>query len=191
VSVICPKAAGFRKSHERLDGVDIYRYPMPFEAYGVLSYILEFLWCFIWTILLSIRIAAFGRGFDAIHTCNPPEIYWLLGLFWRPFGKRLLFDHHDLSPEMYKAKYKTPGGSLYRVLLALERMAFATAHVVISTNDSYKTIACTRGGVPADRVFVVRSGPDTSRLQVREPEPLLKQGRRFLCRVRARSLAMI
>lgn len=181
VSVICPKAEGFKKSYEHLDDVDIYRYPMPFEAYGVISYFFEFIWCFVWTTFLSIRVALFGRGFDAIHTCNPPEIYWFLGLLWRPFGKRLLFDHHDLSPEMYEAKYNRKGGMLYRALLALEKMAYVTAHTIIATNESYKEIACRRGGVPTERVFVVRSGPDTTRLQLREPEPSLKQGRRFLC----------
>ena len=181
VSVICPKAEGFKKSYERLEDVDIYRYGLPFEAYGVLGYLLEFIWCFVRSAMLSVRVAFLGRGFDAIHTCNPPETYWLLGLMWRPFGKRLLFDHHDLSPEMYLAKYRTSGGPLYRALLALEKMAFATAHTVIATNESYKEVACRRGGVPPERVFVVRSGPDITRLQVREPEPALRKGRRFLC----------
>ena len=117
VSVICPKTQRFKKSYERLEDVDIYRYPLPFEAYGVASYMLEFAWCFIMTAILSCRVQITGRGFDAIHSCNPPETYWLLAYAWRLFGKRFLFDHHDLSPEMYEAKYKKRGGALYRNLL--------------------------------------------------------------------------
>jgi glycosyltransferase involved in cell wall biosynthesis len=181
VSVICPKAAGFSKSYECLNNIDVYRYSLPFEAYGPLSYIMEFTWCFLMASLLSVRVQLFGRGFDAIHSCNPPETYWLLALVWRLGGKRFLFDHHDLSPEMYEAKYHKRGGVLYRALLWLEQMTFVTAHTIIATNESYKDIACRRGGVPADRVFVVRSGPDTERFRVMEPEPILKQGRRFLC----------
>jgi glycosyltransferase involved in cell wall biosynthesis len=181
VSVICPKAPGFTTSYEHLEGVDIYRYRLPFEAYGVASYVAEFAWCFVRATWLSVRVHLFGRGFDAIHACNPPETYWFLGLLWRPFGKRFLFDHHDLSPEMYEAKYQKQGGILYKALLYLEKMTFMTAHTVITTNYSYKDIACRRGGVPADRVFVVRSGPDTKRFQILEPVPALKQGRRFLC----------
>lgn len=181
VSVICPKLKGHNKSFERLEGVDIYRYSLPLTARGVLGYLIEFGWCFVWTAMLSLRVHLFGRGFDAIHACNPPETYWLLALIWRPLGKRFLFDHHDLSPEMYQAKYKKKHGMLYRLLLWLEKMTFATAHTVIATNVSHKEIACGRGKVPPDNVFVVRSGPDMERLSLRAPEVELKEGRRFLC----------
>lgn len=181
VSVICPKAKGFEKPFESLEGVDVYRYRLPFEAQGPLGYTFEFSWCFLWAVILSIRIQCFGRGFDIIHACNPPETYWLLGFAWRFFGKRFLFDHHDLSPEMYEAKFKKRGGLLYEILLWLEKKSFTTAHTVICTNESYKHIACNRGGVSLDRVFVVRSGPDTKRLKICPREPSLKKGRRFLC----------
>lgn len=181
VSVICPKGVGFEGSYERLDDIDIYRYYLPVEAYGALSYIVEFAWCFIMAALLSVRIHLFGRGFDAIHSCNPPETYWLLALAWRLGGKRFLFDHHDLSPEMYEAKYRRKGGMLYRGLLWLEKMTFATAHTVIATNESYKDVACQRGRVRPERVFVVRSGPDTQRFRLMAPTPELRQGRRYIC----------
>ena len=181
VSVICPKGADCTKSYEYLEEIDIYRYSLPFEAYGVLSYVLEFAWCFAWAALLSCWVHWRGRGFDVIHACNPPETYWLLGFLWRLGGKKFVFDHHDLSPEMYEAKYKKQGGLLYRALLWLEKMSFRTADAVISTNHSYREIACGRGGVPVQRAFIVRSGPDTKRLQTREPEPALRLGRRFLC----------
>ncbi|HSE90490.1 MAG TPA: glycosyltransferase family 4 protein [Candidatus Binatia bacterium] len=181
VSAICPKAKGFDKSFESLEGVHVYRYRLPYEARGLLSYVFEFSWCFLWAVILSVRIQLFGRGFDVIHACNPPETYWLLGFAWGVFGKRFLFDHHDLSPEMYEAKFKKRGGLLYQILLWLEKRSFATAHTVICTNQSYKQIACNRGGVSLDRVFIVRSGPDTKRLKLRTPDPALKRGRRFLC----------
>jgi glycosyltransferase involved in cell wall biosynthesis len=181
VSVICPQAEGFRQSRECLEDIDIYRYSLPFEAQGIMGYIMEFAWCFVRAALLSLRVQLVGRGFDVIHACNPPDTYWLLGLAWRLFGKRFLFDHHDLAPEMYEAKYHKQGGLLHRVLLWLEKMTFTTAHTVITTNASYKDIACQRGGVPSDRVFIVRSGPDQRRFQLLAPEPALKRGRQFMC----------
>ena len=110
----------------------------------------------------SIRIAALGRGFDAIHACNPPETFWALGWFWRIFNKRFLFDHHDLSPEMFAAKFGRSSGLLHSGLLFLERMTFKSADVVITTNESHKRIAERRGGVASDDIFVVRSGSPTS-----------------------------
>lgn len=177
VSVICPKAKGYNESFERLEGVDIYRYGLPIDAQGALGFVLEFAWCFLRTFMKSVRIAVAGRGFDVIHACNPPETFWLLGWFWRLFGKRFLFDHHDLSPEMYAAKFQRQSGMMYRGLLFLERMTFRTADVVITTNESHKKIAQQRGGLAADDVYIVRSGPDLDRFKVYEPDPSWKRGK--------------
>lgn len=177
VSVICPKAKGYNESFERLEGVDIYRYGLPIDAQGALGFVMEFAWCFLRTFMKSVRIAVAGRGFDVIHACNPPETFWLLGWFWRLFGKRFLFDHHDLSPEMYAAKFQRASGPMYRGLLFLERMTFWTADVVITTNESHKKIAQQRGGLAADDVYIVRSGPDLDRFKVYEPDPSWKRGK--------------
>ncbi|MEE8287086.1 MAG: glycosyltransferase family 4 protein [Gammaproteobacteria bacterium] len=180
VSVICPKAKGFNKSFERLEDVDIYRYPLPIDPRGALGFIVEFTWCLFWAFVKSLHVALRGKGFDVIHACNPPETYWLLGLFWRIFGKRFVFDHHDLSPEMYAAKFNRASGMLYRGLLFLERMTFRTADLVITTNDSHKRIAVERGGVDPGDVFVVRSGPDLERLRQYPPDNDWKQGKGYL-----------
>jgi glycosyltransferase involved in cell wall biosynthesis len=180
VSVICPKAKRYTASFERLEGVDIYRYALPIEARGALGFVLEFAWCFLRTLMKSVRIAVAGRGFDVIHACNPPETYWLLGWLWRPLGKRFLFDHHDLSPEMYAAKFGRERGLMYRSLLFLERMTFRSADVVITTNDSHRRIALERGGVAAEKVFVVRSGPDLNRFRTYPAELGWRNGKRFL-----------
>jgi glycosyltransferase involved in cell wall biosynthesis len=181
VSVICPtgKHGKYQAKHEVLDGVHIYRYPAPPEANGVLGYFFEFAYCWLMTWLLSVRVWL-TRGFDVIHACNPPETYFLLAIMFKPIGKKFIFDHHDLSPEMYAAKGGKQDGFLYRGLLWLERQTFKAADVVITTNLSHKEIAMTRGGVAEERIFVVRSGPDFKRLQILEPEPGLKGGFPFL-----------
>ncbi len=180
VSVICPKMKGYTASHEVLEDVAIHRYPLPFEAQGAAGFVAEFGWCFLMTALLSVRVALFGRGFDVLHACNPPETYWLLGAFWRLFGKVFLFDHHDLSPEMYAAKFDRQGGALLRGLLFLERMTFRVAQVVITTNESHKAIAVSRGGMDPGDVHVVRSGPDLGRFREYDRVPGWSQGKAFL-----------
>lgn len=180
VSVICPKAKGFNKPFERMEGIDIHRYPMPIDARGAIGFIAEFAWCFLWTFAKSIRVAVLGKGFDVIHACNPPETYWLLALFWRPFGKKFLFDHHDLSPEMYTAKFDRADGLMYQGLLFLERMTLRTADVVVTTNESHKKLAVERGNIEPDRVYIVRSGPDLDRFQRYPPDRTWNQGKKFL-----------
>jgi glycosyltransferase involved in cell wall biosynthesis len=180
VAVICPKAKGYTAAFETLEGVDIYRYGLPIDAKGAAGFVVEFAWCFLCSFLQSVRVALAGRGFDVIHACNPPETYWLLAWFWRLFGKRFLFDHHDLSPEMYAAKFGRDFGLMYRGLLLLERLTFRSADVVITTNESHKRIAQTRGGLAPKDVFVIRSGPDLARFRVFDPDPAWKQGKPFL-----------
>ena len=166
VSIICPTGKGYESRFEMLDGVAIYRHPLPFEAQGSLGYALEYGAALFWQMLLAIRISV-TRGFDVIHACNPPDTIFLIAVVFKLFGKRFVFDHHDLCPELYEVKF-AKRGMLWRALRLLERLTFRTADVVISTNQSYRRIALERGGVRPEQVFVVRSGPDL----IAWPKPL-------------------
>ena len=178
VSIICPKGKGYERSHEELDGIAIYRHSMPFEASGALGYLAEYSWALAAEFALSLKIC-FTRGFDVVHGCNPPDMIFLIGGFYKLFGKKFLFDHHDINPELYEAKFQRRD-FLYRLMLALERWTFRTADVCVATNESYRRIAIERGGRQPAKVFVVRSGPDLRRLKVLPPQPALKQGRKYL-----------
>jgi glycosyltransferase involved in cell wall biosynthesis len=180
VSVICPKAKQFTRAREQLEGVNIYRYPQPIDAQGAAGYAMEFLWCFACTLIKSLQVSITGPGFDVIHACNPPETYWLLGLLWRPFGKRFVFDHHDLSPEMFAAKFGDGRRLMRSGLMFLERMAFRVARVVITTNASHRQVAIDRGGLRPEQIFIVRSGPDLARLTEYPPDASWKNGKRYL-----------
>lgn len=178
VSIICPKGKGYDKSFEEIDGIAVYRHPQPFEGNGALGYLAEYAWALLAEFALSVRVS-FERGFDAIHACNPPDTLFLIGGFYKLFGKKFLFDHHDINPELYEAKFRRRD-VFYRLMLALERWTFRTADVCVATNESYRRIAIERGAQPPSKVFVVRSGPDLRRLKTLSPTPELKQGRRYL-----------
>jgi glycosyltransferase involved in cell wall biosynthesis len=180
VSVICPKLKGYNASHETLEGVAIYRYGVPIDPSSKAGFVAEIIWAFMRTFFLSIRVALFGGGFDLIHACNPPETYWMLGRFWSLFGKRFIFDHHDLSPELFEVKFEGKKGFFHRLLLVFERESHRTAQVSIVTNESYKEVAVARGDADPDLVFVVRSGPDLNRFQRFDPDPSLKAGKPYL-----------
>ena len=121
-----------------------------------------------------------GR-FAVIQACNPPDIFWPLALAFRALeGTRFVFDHHDLCPELYQSRFPSGPKLPYKGLLALERRTHRAANHVISTNDSYREIAMTRGGKRADEVTVVRTGPDLRRLRPGEPDPELRRGHRYL-----------
>lgn len=179
VVVICPKMKGYERSSERIDGIQIYRHPVWLEARGALGYLLEYASALLWECLLMWRVY-FRHGFDAIHACNPPDLIFLNAIpFKWLFGVRFLFDHHDLNPELYEVKFGRRG-AMYRLICWAERLTFRCADVSIATNDSYREIAIQRGGMDPERVFVVRSGPDLSRLERRPAVPELRHGKRFL-----------
>ena len=178
VSIICPKGRGFEKSREEIDGIVIYRHAMPVEASSAWGYAVEYAWALLAQFALSLRVLA-ERGFDALHACNPPDTIFIIGRFYKLLGKKFLFDHHDINPELYEAKFGRRDG-FHRLLCWLERATFRTADVSIATNESYRRIAIERGGQLPQRVFVVRSGPDLARLRILPANAALKRGRRFL-----------
>ena len=178
VSIICPTGKGYEKKHEEIEGIYIYRHNLPLEAEGALGYLLEYSTALFWQFILAWKVL-FKHGFDAIHACNPPDDIFIIGAFFKLLGKRFLFDHHDINPELYEAKFGRRD-FLYRVMLAWERWTFRFADVSIATNESYRKIAIERGGMDPDRVFVVRSGPKLDRLKILPAVDSLKRGRKFL-----------
>src|SRR5690606_17717937 len=143
-----------------------------------LGYVAEYAWALVAEFVLSVRVLI-EQGFDVIHACNPPDTLFLIGGFYKLFGKKFLFDHHDINPELYEAKFQRKD-FFYRMMLLLERLTFKTADVTLATNESYRRIAIERGRVPPSKVFVVRSGPDLHRLKILPPTPEIKKGRRYL-----------
>jgi glycosyltransferase involved in cell wall biosynthesis len=171
VAVIAPRDPG-QPWTECLDGVSVYRFPAPPGGRGVLGYAFEFGYATLAMLLLTAWVAIRHRV-DVIHAANPPDTLCLIGAVFKPFGKRFVFDHHDLAPETYLSRFALPRADLvYRVLRALERASYALADVVIATNESYRRLAISRGGKRPDRVFVVRNGPPLS-YQPLEPDPEL------------------
>ncbi len=180
VSVIGPKGATRdSESYICVDGIHIYRYHQPVTNSKFTTYILEYTISMLMTFLLSFKVL-FRHGFDVIHAANPPDMFFLIGLFYRPFGKRFVYDQHDLSPEVFQVKFKGRMRPLHKLLLFLEWCSYRTAEVVITPNLALKRFAMQRGHCHADRIFVVYNGPDLKRIKAVDPEPELKMGRQFL-----------
>ncbi|MEN3293813.1 MAG: hypothetical protein V7642_3066 [Burkholderiales bacterium] len=179
VSIICPTGKGFEKKYEVLDGIHIYRYRLPLEASGAKGYLVEYSAALLSTFLLSLKVL-FTRGFDVIHACNPPDLLFLIGGFYKVFlRKQFVFDHHDISPELYEAKFDRRD-FFYRLLRMFEYLSFKTADVSIATNESYKRIAIERGDMDERNIYVVRSGPDLKKWRMMPPRDEHKRGRRYL-----------
>jgi len=170
VAVICPRDDD-AAAYEYREGVHIYRYPLRSRA-GLLGHVLEYGMALPCTLALACVVYA-RHGFAVVHGANPPDLFFLIALFFRPLGVRFVFDHHDLMPEICLARWH---GWRQRVLYRLSRLAEAAtyrcADRVVATNASYRGMALARGGVPPARVVVVRSAPrrDAFRAVASDPE---------------------
>ena len=172
VSVICQRTAR-QPWHEQYQKIHVYRYPAPPTAPGFWGYLAEYGYSLAAAFVLSL-VVLLQQGFDVLHAHNPPDLYVLLGLFYKGFGKRFVYDHHDLAPEMYEVMYGEKGRPLlHKVLRFFERLSLRTADQVITTNESYKRLEMARAGLPAERITVVRNGPEPQRIYAMAADPTL------------------
>jgi glycosyltransferase involved in cell wall biosynthesis len=179
VSVISPKGPGATAEAEVIEGVHVYRHDMPLEADSPRGYLVEYTVA-LWREWRLARRVEREHGFGVIQICNPPDLLFLVAAWFKALrGTRVVFDHHDISPELYVAKYGRKD-AFYQVLRLAERLTFATADVVISTNESYRQLALSRGRKRPEDVFIVRNGPDLSRFVETPADPAYKRGRRYL-----------
>ena len=174
VTVIAPVARG-QSWHEVLDNVSVYRFPAPESGGSALGYVWEYGVSFVATFLLSLWVFL-RHGFDVVHAHNPPDFFVLIAMFYKPFGKKFIYDQHDLAPEMYAARFGDSGGGLiYRVQVGFEKLSCRIADHVIATNGSYKAFEMERHNVPAEKITVVRNGPNLKRLERVPPDPELRK----------------
>ena len=179
VSVICPKGKGYDKEYEFLDGVHIYRHDLPAEGNGAVGYAREYYCALREEIRLAKKIYK-ERGFHVIHGCNPPDDIWLVARRFKKYGVDYVFDHHDICPELFEAKFGKTSGLLYKSQLWLERQTYRHCAFAFVTNESYRRIAIERDGMAPDKVIVLRSGPRLERLKILPPDQSIKRGRRYM-----------
>jgi glycosyltransferase involved in cell wall biosynthesis len=180
VAVVCPQGQSQDQAElEVLEGVEIRRYPVTTAAGGASGYLREYGPAFWHTRRLARSLAA-ARPFDVVQACNPPDLLFLAALAQRRRGARFVFDQHDLVPELYLSRFGRGRDTLYRAVCAAERLTFRLAHVVISTNESYRHVALTRGRKKPEDVFVVRSAPDLGRFSPVAADAALKNGKPYL-----------
>ena len=178
VSVICPKGKGYDKEFEVLQGVNIYRHDLPTEGNGLIGYIREYGTALKEQIRLAKKVYK-EVGFNVIQGCNPPDNIYMVANRFKKYGVKYVFDHHDICPELFEAKFKKKG-LLYQSQIFLEGKTYKNCDIAFVTNESYKKIAIERGKMNPKNVFVLRSGPKLERLKIQKPKNEIKRGKRYM-----------
>lgn len=181
VTAISPKGHGFDSAAvETVDDVVIYRYPPRESSGGAIGYAVEYTIAVLMMSALA-WVAFFRRGFDLIQICNPPDVLVFAALPFKLLGKKIIFDQHDLSPEIYAVR-RPDGerGFVYRVLLFLEHLTYRLSDVTIGITQSVCDIARSRGRIRPENLFLVRNGPDPRSFAGARADDSLRKGKRFL-----------
>lgn len=179
VSVICPKGKGYTAEEETIDGVHIFRHDLPVEGNGAIGYLQEYTFVLKEEIRLAKKVYQ-QIGFDVIHGCNPPDDIYMVASKFKKYGVKYVFDHHDICPELFEAKFGHASGPLYWSQLFFERQTYKHCTFAFVTNESYKKIAIERGKMPPERVIVLRSGPKLERMRIIPPVPAIKRGYKYM-----------
>jgi glycosyltransferase involved in cell wall biosynthesis len=181
VTVLSPRPWGSEPlpTEEVIEGIRIRRFALRPAEHRRLGYLGEYSIA-MWRIWRELRSLAREATFDVIQACNPPDFLLLAAVGQRRRGTRLIFDHHDLAPEMYDCRNDGSNAIYRRALLAFEWLAFRLADVTLATNESVKRIAVERDGKAPENVFVVRNGPMLKRFAPLSPDPTLAGSRAHL-----------
>jgi glycosyltransferase involved in cell wall biosynthesis len=179
VRVICPRTDAYPRRREVIDGIRIYRYAPGPEADRLAGYLVEYAVAILSQLRLALAIRL-RRRIDIVHICNPPDLLFLVALPLVASGARLIYDHHDATPELMIAKGHREDGWLVRLMTSLERLTYRFCHVSIETNNSFREIALRRGAMSPQDVFVVRSAPNVQRFANARPDDKWRRGRKHL-----------
>lgn len=180
VTVICPADDRHSKGEFEIDGIKVVRFGLIPEANSPLGYLREY------GQSISQLTSALWRQtrrtpFDIVHICNPPDLLfaaWLPSLLLS--RSRLIFDQHDLGPELVKAKHLPMSWFFIGLARLFEGVTYKLSHHVISTNESYRKKALTRGKKNPNQVTVVRSGPNKAWIQDSPATSRWHNGRAYL-----------
>lgn len=178
VTVLSPRSKRLTRAYEEIEGIRVYRHPIPRHDGTSLGYVGEYvcalLWEFLYTSWIFLR-----HGFHVIQGSNPPDDIFLVALIFKLLGVKYIFDHHDVNPELYIAKYGKKD-LIYNALGWLEKLSYCCSDVVMATNASYRDLAVERGGLASEDVFIVRNGPYLDRCKAVQPNPTLKYHKPYL-----------
>jgi glycosyltransferase involved in cell wall biosynthesis len=181
VAVVAPALAD-EPLRETFEGVEVFRYPDVVRGGGPAAYVLEYAYRTGASLVLSTR-ASLGARTEVIHAHNPPDTFVLIGLLFKLLGRRFVYDHHDLAPELFLSRFPRAGRAgllVYRALALLERLSCRLADAVITTNESYRKVEMERSGIPPEKITVVRNGPQPEKLLIEEADPELRARAPFI-----------
>jgi glycosyltransferase involved in cell wall biosynthesis len=160
VDVLATRQPG-QSAIERLGGARVIRLPIAHRwGAGPFHAVREYLG---FTLLATVRVAkrAARQRYSVVHVNNPPDFLILAAIVPKLLGAKVIFDVHDLSPDMFAMRFGNRRGATIsdRILRLVERSATRLADFVLTVHEPYQRELMTRG-VPPEKITVVMNSVD-------------------------------
>lgn len=156
VYVISPISKQDTRERENLDGIEVYRYKDFLSPGTALGFAFEYLNSMARIFALSLYLI-FKKKIHVIHVANPPDFFWPLALACKVLKIKFIYDQHDITPEMYRLKFKNR--FFYKILLLNEKLSVKIADAVLVVNNSFRERLKELFGMDYAQIFVVPNGP--------------------------------
>lgn len=184
VSVISPCGANTDMlKRETIDGIGIYRYANVYVGTGFTAYLIEYLNYLLKTFFVALRIGLKKR-INYFHVANPPDLFFLVFIFFRLSGTKYIFDAHDLFVKAFESKYSYDHRASKKYLVSLlklvERVNLFFVDYLVVTNQSYLEYFKKEHGFDERRITIVRNAPPLDNRNDYSPVPSLKKYRKHL-----------
>jgi glycosyltransferase involved in cell wall biosynthesis len=159
VVIVCPNSRMFPKLKETIDGISIFRYPQLIEGKSIVTTALEYLIASFFLFFYHIWIV-FKCKVNVIQYCNPPDFLFMFGfLAKRALGVSLIFDQHDLSPELLLTKGFSKKSILYKLLDKLETLCMKNVDAVVFASHSFLIKSVQKKALRTTNYNVIKTGP--------------------------------
>jgi glycosyltransferase involved in cell wall biosynthesis len=148
---------------EVVDGIRVFRLPFTHaRGSGMRRAAWEYLG---FTLAATARVARMWprRRYGVVHVHNPPDFLIVAALLPKALGSRVIFDVHDLSTDMYGARFGDRRASVHveRVLRLCETAAAYVADRIVTVHEPYRRELASRG-IPIEKIDVVMNTVDDS-----------------------------
>lgn len=159
VEVFCLRRTPNLPWHERIRGVDVFRFPMKRRRVGKFTYALQY-GSFLLAAFVFLASRSLSRRYKIVHVHNMPDFLVFSAAVPRLLGAKVILDLHDPMPELSRVIYGLEENSrTVELLKKVERQSIGFADLVLTPNLAFKELFASRSCGP-EKVQIVMNAPD-------------------------------
>ena len=160
VDIICIKQME-QEAFEEFEGINIYRLNIKKTRGSLYGYIYLYFYFFLLS-FIKVTSLFLKKKYDIVHVHNMPNFIVFSAIIPKLFGKKIILDMHDPSPEILRSLTNKDKNSILNKLAVLEeKLSVWFADQIITTNIAFKNLFVSRG-YRSEKIKIVMNSPQTN-----------------------------